>query len=353
MQKYKILIFAILILSVLQCTDKFDPGITQVGNGNGNISDTVYIQQKPVWGGFNKPEDMIIGKDGFLYICDTGNDRIVMMDIAGHVLGYSQLIKHPTSITQDYKMDLFICGQFDTLINSVNITYDAVCQIEMVQAGHIINSANIVRLLPKTSFDFSKPNRKFTGICTFYDNSIYVARQGKVNLGTSDPDNSIRVFRREGFKDADRLPFIEPEGTGLISANGITSLTAFNNRSYDMLVTLVSNNSFKVQWLNYISSGINEGKYDNKLDISSDMMSIGKLSKPEDACTDNSNNIYIADAEKDSVFKFNSFGDERESFGGSELFDSPHAVAHFDRTLYVLDMNNNRIVRFVLSTETD
>jgi hypothetical protein len=345
-------VFIILIVSALQCTDKFDPGITQVGNG-GNINDTLYIQQKPVWNGFDKPEDMIIGKDGFLYVCDTGNDRIVMMDIAGHVLGYSKSVKHPTSITQDHKKDLFICAKFDTLINSTNITYDAVYQIEMVPARHIISEAIIVRLLPKTSFDFSKPDRKFTGICTFYDNSIYVARQGKVNSGTSDPDNSIRVFRRKGFKDADRLPFIEPEGTGLISANGITSLTAFNNRTYDMVVTLVSNNSFKVQWLNYISSGINEGKYNNRLDVSSDMMSIGKFSKPEDACVDNVNNIFIADAEKDSVFKFNSFGDERESFGGSELFDSPHAVAHFDRTLYVLDTNNDRIVRFVLSTEID
>ncbi len=349
----KIHLLLIFVLFFLQCTDKFDPGITQVSNGEGNISDTVYIQQKPVWEGFNQPEDMIVGKDGFLYICDTGNDRIVMMDIAGHTLGYSKTIKHPTSITQDYKKDLFVCAQFDTLINSANITYDAVYQIEMVQAEHLINNANIIRLLPKTSFDFSKTERKFTGICAFYDNSIYVARQGKTNSGTSDPDNSIRVFKREGFKDNDRLPFIEPLGTGLISANGITSLTAFNNRSYDMLVTLVGNNSFKVQWLNYIASGINEGKYRNRLDVSTDMMSIGKFSEPVDACIDRANNIYIADAEKDSVFKFNSFGDEQQSFGGADIFDSPQAVAHFDRTLYVLDKNNNRIVRFILSTETN
>ena len=354
---YKNKIFLIplflITLFMFQCTDKFDPGIIQVTSGNGNISDTVYIQQKQVWGGFNHPEDMIIGKDGFLYICDTGNDRIVMMDIAGHVLGYSKTIKHPTSITQDYRKDLFICAKFDTLINSKNVTYDAVYQIEMFPAGHVISKANVLRLLPRTSFDFSKAERRFTGICAFYDNSIYVARQGNVNSGTSDPDNSIRVFRREGFKDNDRLPFIEPEGTGLISANGITSITALNGRSYNMIVTLTGNNSFKVQWLNYINSGINEGKYSNRLDVSTDIMSIGKFSKPEDACIDKSNNIYIADAEKDSVFKFNSFGDELESFGGSEIFNSPHAVAHFDRTLYVLDSGNDRIVRFILSTETN
>lgn len=352
MYRHKLFVFILIIVSVLQCTDKFDPGITQ-GGTIGNINDTLYIQQNPVWSGFDKPEDMIIGKDGFLYVCDTGNDRVVMMDIAGHVLGYSTNMKNPTSITQDYKKDLFVCAQFDTLINDANITYDAVYQIELVPANHIIEDANVIRLLPMTSFDFSKPDRKFTGICTFYDNSIHVGRQGIVNSGTSDPDNSIRVFRRDGFKDGDRLPFIEPEGTGLISANGITSLTAFNIRSYDMVVTLVSNNSFKVQWLTYIGSGINEGKYNNHLDVASDMMSIGKFSKPEDACIDNANNVFIVDAEKDSVYKFNSFGDERESFGGSEVFDSPHAVAHFDRTLYVLDTNNDRIVRFVLSTEID
>jgi len=44
-------------------------------------------------------------------------------------------------------------------------------------------------------------------------------------------------------------------------------------------------------------------------------------------------------------------GDLLIAFGGPEQFDSPHAVAFFDKTLYVADTGNNRILRFILSTE--
>ncbi|MBI9069987.1 MAG: hypothetical protein JEY94_00215 [Melioribacteraceae bacterium] len=353
MKKINIVLLFLAVIVVVNCTDKFDPEISAPAADIGNINDTVYIEQKPYWSGFNNPQDMIIGKDGFIYVCDTDNDRVVMMDVAGHVLGFTKPIKHPIAIEQDHRKDLFVCAKFDTLIDNSNITYSAVYQIEMYPANHIISEANIFRLLPKTSFDYSRPDREYKAVTVFHDNSIYVARTGSVNSGTSDPDNSIRVFRRDGYKDGDRLAFIEPIGSGLVSANNISSLTSFNSRSYDMVISLVGKNSFKVQWLNYIDSGIEAGKYYSGLGVSSDMMTIGKFGNPEDVCIDNSNNVYIADAEKDSVYKFNSFGDELQSFGGSDLFNKPHAVAHFDRTLYVLDTGNDRIIRFILSTEID
>jgi len=48
---------------------------------------------------------------------------------------------------------------------------------------------------------------------------------------------------------------------------------------------------------------------------------------------------------------FNSFGDELQSFGGTDVFNEPHSVAFFDKTLYVADTGNNRILRFILSTD--
>jgi len=343
----------LLIITAAACTDKFD--IEEVTssidpNNPGNIGDTVYIQQSPNWTGFNNPQDMIVGREPFIYVADTENDRIVMLNIAGEMLG-EKIIKRPTSIAQNYKLELLVVAQFDTLINSDNVSYSALYLINLVEVGHVITNSKIKRLLPTTSYDFAKPERKYTGVCSFYDNSAYFSRLGPSNNSASDPDNSIRVYNRDGFKDFDRLPFFEPEGTGLISANGISSLTTVNSNSYDIVATYVGDNSFKVQWLKYISSGIDEGKYINNIDVSADMMAIGKFGAPEGAAIDDANNIFVADAEKDSVFKFNTFGDEMESFGGTEVMSSPHAVAYHDRTLYVLDTENNRILRFILSTE--
>ncbi len=340
-------------LAIAACTDKFNitEATTAIDSDNlGNIGDTVYVQQSPVWTGFNNPQDLIVGNEPFIYVADTDNNRIVMLNIAGEFLGELE-IKRPTSISQNQRLELLVIAEFDTLINSENISFSAVYLIDMFGAEHNIENAKVNRLLPRSSFDFSKREREYFGICSFMDNSGYVVRGGPNNSSLSDPDNSIRVFNREGFQDFDRLPFIEATGTGLLSAAGVSSLTNVNNGNYDLIVTFSEKNNFKVQWLQYTSSGINKGKYFSKLDVSTDLMQIGKFGSPEDAAVDEAGNLFIADAERDSIYKFNNFGDEMESFGGSKIMSSPHAVAYHDRTVYVLDTDNNRILRFILSTE--
>ena len=79
-------------------------------------------------------------------------------------------------------------------------------------------------------------------------------------------------------------------------------------------------------------------------------MTPNKFTQPEGSCIDDAGNIYIADAQKDSVFKFTPFGDELQSFGGPSVFNGPYAVAYYNNILYVADTGNNRILRFQLST---
>ncbi|MDO8550807.1 MAG: hypothetical protein Q7S39_11750, partial [Ignavibacteria bacterium] len=173
-----------------------------------------------------------------------------------------------------------------------------------------------------------------------------------------DPDNSILMFRKKtlpGGSTVDtligRVPLLDPTSTGLLSANQVTSLKSFDTRDYDLLVTLGGNNNFKVQSLDYIVTQDFTG-YLNKLSpANTDIMKPNRFANPEGSVIDNSGNIFIADAGKDSIYKFNPFGDELQSFGGSGLFSQPHSVAFFDRTLYVLDTGNNRVLRFILSTD--
>ncbi len=109
--KIKILLSLIFLIALqISCTNKFNMPNENIQKGQyQNISDTLYIQQHPVWNGFNKPEDIIVGREPFIYIADTGNDRIVMMNVAGQILG-SIHIKHPTSLAQDYRLNLLVCA---------------------------------------------------------------------------------------------------------------------------------------------------------------------------------------------------------------------------------------------------
>lgn len=334
----------------------------QKSTGAGNLSDTVYIQQNPVWSGFNRPEDIIVGREPFIYVADTYNDQIVMLNVSGQVIG-KKSIKHPIAIAQDYQLNLLVCALMDTTLQGTPTTVSAVFKIDMVAGNHNIASAPVTRILP-TDNDFRFVNeikrREYTGVCVFYDNSFYVSRTGTENKSLIDPDNSILIFQKKYSGGAKRdtligrVPLIEPEGSGLVSANKISSITSFKKRNLDFVVTLTGeDNSFKTQWLQYVSTGTFTGYLSRLQPGNAAMMKIDRFKRPEGAAIDNSGNIFVADAEKDSIFKFNPYGEELQSFGGPAVFRRPHAVAFFDRTLYVADTENNRILRFILSTDVN
>lgn len=343
--------FSLLIF--LSCADKFELP-TNTG-GLGNIKgDTNYVQINPPWEGFNKPQDIFIGNEPFVYVADTDNNRIVMMNLAGTVLGTRE-IKKPIAIAQDYQLNLIVCAEFDTL----GQTFSAVYKINLVAASHNISNAPIVRLLPRPGIASDLNSLiKYTGVTVFFDNSFYVARSGPNNSSLFNPDNSILIFQKKILPDGSkkdtligRLPSLEPTGTGILSTNNISSLASFKRRNIDFIMTLTGNTNFKTQWLFYNYASETPGYESRLAPNASKFMLPNKFSRPEGVTVDNFGNIYVADADRDSIYKFNSFGDEYHSFGGRAIFKEPYAVAFFDRTLYVADKGNNRILRFILSTD--
>lgn len=357
MKKY--LFCLILVIPFLtSCGDKFDVSQLTSSSGNANITgDTVYVQINPPWEGFNKPEDMIIGREPFVYVADTYNDRIVMMNLNGDLLGI-RTIKRPIALAQDYELNLIVCAEMDTIVKGQTQTFGAVYKLNLVAADHQIGIAPITKLLPRTT-DLNYPLRRYTAVTVFFNNMFYVARTGPSNTNFIDPDNSILQFipkslygGGEGDTLLGRVPNIDPISSGLVSASQISSLTSFNKKNVDFIETLTGNNSLKTQWLHYLNTQAFSG-YVAQLTPSNGgaLMMPNKFAQPEGSCLDDADNIYVADAEKDSVYKFTPLGDELQSFGGPDVFNEPYAVAFFDRVLYVVDSGNNRILRFILSTD--
>ncbi len=358
MKKYLKYYIIIVIPLLISCADKFDISQLTSSGGNANITgDTVYVQINPPWTGFNKPQDMIIGKEPFIYVADTYNDRIVMMNLNGDLLG-TRTIKRPIALAQDYELNLIVCAEIDTVVKGQTQTFGAVYKLNLVAADHQIASAPITRLLPRAT-DLNYPDRRYTAVSTFYNNWFYVARTGSANTSFVDPDNSILIFipkssygGGEGDTLIGRVPNIDPISSGLVSANQISSLTSFNRKNIDFIETLTGNNSLKTQWLTYVVTPISSD-YEARLTPSNGgaLMMPNKFAQPEGSCLDDAGNIYVADAQKDSVYKFTPLGDELQSFGGPDIFNEPYSVAFFDRILYVVDSGNNRILRFILSTD--
>src|SRR4030042_5093880 len=123
MKKYFLLIIVLAFYS--GCTDEFSIDQFSSSRQTGNLGgDTVYVQLSPSWEGFNNPQAILVGREPFIYIADTDNDRIVMMNLAGEILG-SKSIRRPIALAQDYKLNLLICAQFDTIVNGAPISYRA------------------------------------------------------------------------------------------------------------------------------------------------------------------------------------------------------------------------------------
>ncbi|HSD63927.1 MAG TPA: hypothetical protein VLB50_09005 [Ignavibacteriaceae bacterium] len=347
MKRYLLILLTAFFL-IQGCDQKFNTDqLVSANSGNGNITgDTVYIQLNPAWEGFNNPQDIMIGREPFIYIADTDNNRVVMMNLNGDILG-TRKINHPIALAQDYRLNLFVCAKLDTVISGDTVS--AVFKLNMLASQHNIANATIDTILPRLNQPLD-PGRVYSGVAVFYDNSYFVSRTGPHNSTLIDPDNSILSFTGEDIYKG-RVGNIDPIGSGVLSAYGISSISSFNKSNYDVITTLIGNTNFKVQWLHFVDTRDYTGYQNYISPQSSEIMRPNRFERPEGVTLDNSQNIIVVDMAKDSVYRFNPFGDLLQSFGGTEVFDSPAGVAFFNKTLYIADSGNNRILRFILSTD--
>jgi hypothetical protein len=354
-------IVGLLIFS--RCTDKFDLSTLPSGASVKTVfGDTTYVQLSPEWGGFNQPEDIAVGYEPLIYVADTRNDRIVMLDISGQLLGYSKTITRPIAVAEDRRLDLLACGLFSRRSGDSTLTYSAIFRIRLFEASHDIANARIDTVY----FEPTKPvvlnadgsvksGRLLTGVSALATNDYYVTRTGVNNFSPIDPDNAVLTFDKND-RFITRVPNLQATGTGLLTLDGLSSIRTFNNRTRDFIITETNPQSlFKVQWVTLVVSGEFSSFQSQFSDLSVDILQPGKFRRPEGVAVDNVGNIYVIDAATDSLYRFSNRGVQLQAFGGrgsgENQFNNPHGVAFFDKVVYVADTGNNRILRFKLTTD--
>ena len=349
-----------LALVVLGCEEsRYPVGSLPQGDINSKIGDTVYVQQNPQWSGFNHPQAVIVGNEPFVYVADTDNDRIVMLDLIGRVIGYSQKIKHPVSLTEDKRLQLIVCAQFDTLLpgRSTPTTFGALYRLDLVSTGHNIGSVTPRRIW----FEPSDSTRRFAGVASLYNNQYYVTRNGPKNdLTRIDRDIAVLLFSEDDQLLSPVTTQFSPDGTGLLSLSTLSGIATIpSNRSVEFVFCQTGDKAFyKVQWIQLLAEGQTTNylsKFYPSTDGNIDLLKLNRFSQPMGVTIDPSGNLYVVDAAKDSLFRFSTRGIERYSFGGHgsgpKQFDQPYGVAYNDKTLYIADRGNNRITRFKLSSD--
>ncbi len=335
------------------CDSKFSLDTLADARGSYVVGDTSYIEIFPPFQGFDGPKDLLIGNDQLMYVADTRNNRIVMMNLAGTIIGQRPILQ-PMALGQDQRLDLLVSG---VVVEASGDSIGAIFRLRLVAAAHDLAAAELDTVWKEPA----RPRRRFVGIGVLPDNQYLILRTGPDNSSFIDPDT--RLLR---FNAADE--FITPvgdlrtrAGTGITDMNKPTSIGMFRNSRDFVLLQSSEGVAYGAIWMVYTSAPDFEGwlpKFDPALQDQRfiEFVRPNRFIMPTAVVIDgNRKDIFIADAAQDSIFKFDSKGAFRnESFGGFKTggrLKNPTGMAFTDRTLYVADATANCIFRYRLSTE--
>ena len=316
---------------------------------------TTYVPIFPTWTSagelsFNQPQDIHWGYDGFIYIADTGNDRIVQVDQAGKFLDQYEGVKNPWSVSQDRLLRLLVTGG-----NTIYMKLKDEQMFDSLYAGPDIYDTTII-VHPDTVSDDS----------VVFD-TTYIVDTTATSYKAIAPDprpisgHAMYFVCDYTRNQIDRFIFYEP--------NELYNLGAAVPNGFDLsetqyptgLFTYLTGAKFRFlfcQALSYFSVQLLDGDNFNPLIPWPDGAEIywqGTFGLAEDVAVDEYENIFVVDSRRNQVHKFSPNGVRILCFGkegtGEEEFKNPKGIAYANKIVYVADTGNNRILRFVLSTD--
>ena len=345
------------------------------------LSDTAFIQLNPPWDSangysFNNPGKIIVGRDTYLYVCDTDSNRIVRMDAAGTVYNYYQ-VDHPIGITQNELLHLLVVNGTGQIYKiDVGPNGDGVAVVSFSTDSPSADSVLGDNFIFTDISDMPSYDKSY--LACGYDNLIDGTGQVYIIMGSSEvaPNTDILVAAKFPVAGADpnapdtaRNPMVD-YGTGVSYTDHPNGITAFMRSSGLYLLTTQDSSSFKTQLLSwYTNSYYHVAYFEAALMPGSAELYAGNYRniRPNAATIDSSGNIYIvcapdvAAGDSACAYKFDPNGVFKEAWGfygaGLGELNNPRGIAYDNfadrRTVYISDSGNNRILRFKLSIDIE
>ena len=348
-----------ILLALSGCQSPYDINDLPSATNFHFSGDTTYIQTG-AWGGFNKPNGILYGRDQLFYVLDTYNNRVVMLNQAGNELSELKILQ-PLAAAQDTRLDLLVCASaIDPVIKD---TMAIIVRVKLADALGVLSLAEVDTIWKESAH----PQRKFVGVGIIPNDEYLVARDGPDNSSPVDPDARILLFEyvhenQIARKDSFITPLGDVQtgiGSSITSMNHPTGLATFPGKSDFVVIQKSTGVQYEALWMVYSKTVDFEGwlpKFDPAAGQGSiDFILPNRFLDPEGIAIDPSrSDIFIADAQQDSVVRFNSRGFfQTSSFGGRSPqinLGHPHGIAVAQSVLYVCDTDHNRIVIYSLST---
>lgn len=405
MKIYRLIIIPIVMLVfIFACEqDKFPLPVPKTTSTTFGASDTSYIELNPIWDAanlgysFSDPYDIIMGPDGIIFVADEGNDRVVAMSRAGHVLTHSNLDKirvpHPRGIAIDSKLNVLVTNGSDTLycwnqylnyiaIDSVAeqaVIYDAASgdtvHLTFQQIADLVASGQPVPqirgLIFKSDPELVQEVRavypiyvdedagaQYNGVAAgpFGSEIIYVTesaidkiiRLHLYPIMAVKTTDGIVLFHYRAYLEKNVATFGSGAGT-VDDPMGITTDSDGN-----LYFTQLGGN-FKVQKLSSLDYSPVYILYKHPI------MDLNRFTAPYDISLDDAGDIFVMDTGAKRVFKFDNTGsgagnviDLGNKGLAIEEFNNGRGIMVQENVVYVVESGRNRIRRFQYSiSESD
>lgn len=369
-----------------------------------------YVPVYPIWRQYQDPTDVYAGFDDHIYVVDAGTEEVIAYNFSFDEEQAIRLsIPGARAVAQDLRLNLLVIGRAETTIN--NVTYDlpAIYRLKPNSLeSYTLNDFSVVDTLihpfyynrsVSTALLPDAEKVQFNDIDVIGNNNFYVTRSGPVDnerlsIGMG-PDDAVLYFNKEGEFQQEIVvfdPLLRKNVEGFFrTPYGITTRTfptrtaQSNSESRDFIVTFAEEGvPRKANYIGYFEDPNNSYYYFQDLQEPEDprirgIYDLGLFEKPLGIAF-TQENIFVVDAAKDSVYQFNTItsnpngrgrgGEEgirptradgslgpftSVSFGGTGSgptnFVEPTAVAFLQDFLFVVDRNNQRVIKYKLTTD--
>lgn len=282
------------------------------------------------------PEDMFLAQDGYLYIADTGNKRIIKLDENLQIIAElgKDVLQSPTGLVVDETGTIYIA---DAGKNAI-VILDA--------------DGNLVRELGRPTEPLFGASREFLPRKIAIDarKNLYIISEGSVNglvmmntngnfigyFGANAAEMSLKMILQRTFLTADQLEqFIKneaasPSNVTIDSQSLVYTITAGTERDKSI-------RKFNISGKNLFDHGLRGSRSFRDINVSPDGLMVA---------VDGDGIIYEYDLNGTLLFFFGGQdrGDQRLG-----LLSNPSAIERVGDELYVLDKGKNAIVTYLVT----
>lgn len=333
--------------------------------GNGVISPDCYAVDKisisSETTAFNEPADMFITDDGDIYIADTGNNRIVVLNsklkfkkeykefTSG---GKTETLNCPSGVFVNEKGNIIIADTQNHRVLKVNSKSEVIA--EFTQPTQNFNFTGIDYLPIKVIEDSNEClyvlcNGIYQGAMMYEPDGDFIGYYGANDVEitfTVIVETLWRKFmtKEQRLKSTNFVPvefdnmFIDDEGfiytVTTITTTNANQIRKLNPKGENILSASTALSSSFEGVYGDLKSVINNGK--------------NSKTRFTDITVDENGFISAVDEERGRIFQYDSEGNLMVTFGGlgtqDNTFGLPTAIESFGDNLYVLDGNKNNIM---------